>query len=222
MPVDVEEDGGRPGEHERVLDERRRAVDDGAHEGLDVVREPRDDDARPVSLEEAQVEALDVREEADAQVGQDARADPGGQVGLRRRGDPVGHGQRREDADPELDLAEVRGRGGDPAVDRGLDRERAGDGRRGRREHHRQGDGAAAAVRPVVGPERLDAAQRAARAETRRFGAHAAHVAAERAHGSRPPDARRTGGSPSFSIGAPSGSRSTNRRSTRPWSWISR
>ncbi len=49
-PVEEEEDHRRAEQEERALDERRHAVGYELVERLDVVREPADDDARPVAL----------------------------------------------------------------------------------------------------------------------------------------------------------------------------
>ena len=68
---------------ERVLDEARDAVGDELVERLDVVREPADDDAGAVALEEAEREPLQVAEERVAEVGEDPLARPAGEVRLR-------------------------------------------------------------------------------------------------------------------------------------------
>ena len=62
-PVEDEEQDRRADEGERVLDEAGDAVRDELVERLDVVRQPADDHARAVPLEEAEREPLEVAEE---------------------------------------------------------------------------------------------------------------------------------------------------------------
>ena len=81
-PVEDEEDDRRADQRQRVLDEARDAVGDELVDRLDVVREPADDHAGAVALVEAEREALEVLEEAHAQVGEDPLADPAGHVRL--------------------------------------------------------------------------------------------------------------------------------------------
>ncbi len=87
-----------PSEHERVLDEARDAVGHELVERLDVVREPRDDRARPVALVEAERQPSEVAEEPQAQVGEDALAHPARQVRLAEAGRPADDagGQERQ------------------------------------------------------------------------------------------------------------------------------
>ena len=80
VPISV-----RPG-----LEERHDGVGDEAVERLDVVGHARDQDAGGPALVEADRQRLQVREDADAQVGERALADPADEVGLR-----VGHRPRR-------------------------------------------------------------------------------------------------------------------------------
>ena len=124
LPVEQEEDHGRPDEDQRALHEGRDAVRHQLVERVDVVRQPADDHARAVALVVAEREALQMPEEPVAQVGEDALARPTGEVRLRGareqardardgedRDDP---GQRREvlrrDSVVEGQLGEVRRR----------------------------------------------------------------------------------------------------------------
>ena len=112
-----------------VLDEARDAVRQELVERLDVVRDPADDRAGPVPLEEAERQALEVAEEPDAQIRERALADPAREVRLERRererGEAGGHerddddGERLEilceDAVVDRDLRQVRRQQARPA-----------------------------------------------------------------------------------------------------------
>ena len=100
-PVEDEQDDRRAEERQRVLDEARDAVRDELVDRLDVVRQPADDHAGPVALVEAEREPLQVREEADAQVGEDPLADPAGEVRLDVRHAPVREPGGDEDRDDD-------------------------------------------------------------------------------------------------------------------------
>ena len=196
-PVEHEQDDGGADQDERVLQERRRAVGDHAVHGVDVVRQPRDDNARGGALEEAQVEPLDVGEDGRPQVGQHPLPDPARQVALGRRRRPSDHGDRQEDADPDDDAPVAPD--ADAFVDHLLGRERPGDGRDRGHDQRRNGQGRPAPVRTRVPGERARAAR-----------------PLPAAHGSLrglPAATRR-------SVRGASPSRSTKVRSTRPWLWI--
>ena len=106
-PVEDEEDDRGADERQRVLHEARDAVGDELVDRLDVVRQPADDHAGAVALVEAEREALQVREEPVAQVGQDALADPARQVRLDVRHAPVREPRGDEDRDDDDELRAV-------------------------------------------------------------------------------------------------------------------
>ena len=83
--AEVEEEQNRAGDDQgqHVAHRRGQTIRDELLECLDIVRQTRDQDAGALSLEVAHREALHVREEVAAQVGQDALADPARQVRLR-------------------------------------------------------------------------------------------------------------------------------------------
>ena len=85
-PVEDQDEHDRGADEEQgVLDEAGDAVGDELVERFDVVRDPADDRAGAVALEEAEREPLQVREQLVAQVGEDALPDPARLVGLGRR-----------------------------------------------------------------------------------------------------------------------------------------
>jgi hypothetical protein len=88
-PVEDEEQDRRAEERERVLHEAGDAIGDELVDRLDVIGQAADDHTGSIALVEAEREALEVVEEAVAQVGQDSLADPAGEVRLRIAHRPV-------------------------------------------------------------------------------------------------------------------------------------
>jgi hypothetical protein len=117
-PVEHEQQDRRSDQRQRALHERRDAVGDELVEGLDVIRQPADDHAGTVTLEEAKREPLQVAEELHPQVGEDPFADPAGQVRLHVAHAPVGEPGKQEHADDQPERAEIVV--ADPVVDRVL------------------------------------------------------------------------------------------------------
>ena len=85
LDVEVEQDPDRADQRQARLEQRHDGVGDEAVERLDVVGDARDQHARGAALVEADRQRLQVREDADAQVGERALADPADEVGLQRR-----------------------------------------------------------------------------------------------------------------------------------------
>jgi hypothetical protein len=92
---------GGADEDQRVAERRGDAVRDEILERVDVVRQARDDAAGALALEVAELEALDVGEEVDAQVGEHAPADPRRRVGLHGHRRPADEHGEHERPDPE-------------------------------------------------------------------------------------------------------------------------
>ena len=156
--VEVEQHGDRPEQRQAGLHERHDGVGDEAFQGLHVVGDARDQHPRGAALVEADRLALQVGEDADAQVGERALADEADEVGLQ-----VGHRphQQRGDEEREHDEHErARVVALDPFVDRDLREQRRrqrGGGADEQRGEHR-GD-----AQPV-GAQQLQQAAQVARA----------------------------------------------------------
>ena len=87
-------------------------------ERLDVVGYPAHDRARPIALEEAERQSLQVAEEADAEIRERSLADPAGEVGLEA-GEHEGRDSGRDECDDD-DGQRAEIPGGDSVVDREL------------------------------------------------------------------------------------------------------
>ena len=205
-PVEVDQDGRRAEQEQRVLDARIEPVGDEVLERVDVVGQARDQPAGAVALEVAELERLDVLEEVAPQIGEDALPDPGREVGLRHRGAPAEQRGDDEGQRPEDELAAIARH--DAAVDRELRGQRGqqADGRPGEQRGHREDR--LGAVGTHERQQAAHAAERAAPREPRALGRqHARWAHRADAHGST-------------SAGASSSSE-TNVRSTSPWRQIS-
>ncbi len=128
LPVEEEEDDRRAHQQQRVLDQACDAVRHELVERLDVVRDPADDYAGSVALVEPERQALEVREEPVAQVGEDALADPARQVRVHPREQEGRDRRQEEEPDDQGQPAEVE------LVDALVDRELGEVGRQERDE----------------------------------------------------------------------------------------
>ena len=98
LQVEEEQHGDRADQRQPGLEERHDRVGDEAFQRLDVVGDARDQHPRGAALVEADRLALQVGEDADAQVGQRALADPADEVGLQ-----VGHHPHQQRGGEERD-----------------------------------------------------------------------------------------------------------------------
>ena len=98
LDVEVEQDADRADQRQPGLEQRHDGVGDEAVQRLHVVGHARDQHAGGAALVEADRQRLQVREDADAQVGEHALADPADEVGLR-----VGHRPHEQRGDEEGD-----------------------------------------------------------------------------------------------------------------------
>jgi hypothetical protein len=134
LRVEDEQDGRGPEQSERGREQRDDAIRHELVEGLDVVREPRDQDAGLVARVEPDGEPLQVGEDPLAQVLKRALADPVDEIRLRVRRDPVDQGRADErDHDHGQEVGVFLP---DPVVDRATGQV-GRDQRGGGRGHHR-------------------------------------------------------------------------------------
>ena len=129
-PVEQHERHGGADQDQGVAQRRRDAVGDELLERVDVVRQARDDATRALALEVAELEALDVGEQVDAQVGEHAAADPRRRVRLHRHRRPADQHGEDERADPERERRAIVHQPVvrvDAAVDRPLGERRPGE-----------------------------------------------------------------------------------------------
>ena len=98
LDVEVQQHADRPDQRQARLKQRHHRVCHEAFQRLHVVGHARDQHARRAALVEADRLALQVREDADAQIGERTLADPPDQIRLRVGRHP--HQQRREQERP--------------------------------------------------------------------------------------------------------------------------
>ena len=130
-PVEEEQDHDRAEQQQRVLQQRRHAFRHQLVERVDVVRQPADDDACAVALVVAERQALEMAEEAVAQVREDALSRPACEVRLCGAGAEVDEPGHHECAHDPAERREVAFR--DAVVDGEL-------GEIGRRERGHRGE----------------------------------------------------------------------------------
>ena len=122
-------------------------------ESVDVIGDPRDQHARPVSGEESDRHLLEVREDPDPQVLQRPLPDPADQVGLQIRGAPADQRRAEEAATISSSAACVVGQGRrDRLADQEGRSQRRDRGEDQRAEHHQH----LAPVRPQQREQPLD------------------------------------------------------------------